>query len=121
MKLILDTAKMPVQAFSYLAGPVIINHAGTIERNQDFVAKGLVYLPVSDMGRVNRPHFPTLAQSKMAAFFRLPFSVQHFPPTPSGAGEQVQLEVLGTLLPANTITALLAVHEHFPITKYLVD
>ena len=94
VQLVLDAPEMPVQALVPLAGPVVIDHAGIIERHQDLVAERLMYLPVRDVGRVDGPHLAPLTQGKMGAFPGLPAALQHLPPASGGAGKQVQFKIL---------------------------
>lgn len=48
-----QAAVCEMKAFPPLTCPVVIDHAGAVERNQNIVAKGLVNLPVCDVGRVD--------------------------------------------------------------------
>ena len=46
---------------------------------------------------------------------------QYVPPSPGGAREQMKLEILGALLPAHSVAALLPPEEHFPIAESLLQ
>jgi hypothetical protein len=76
---------MPVKALILLACSILIDHARAIQRNQNFIAKGLVDLPVSDMGRINGTNLPTLAQSKVGTFHGFPSLIQNLPPPVGGS------------------------------------
>lgn len=67
-KMLLDALEMPVKSLPALAGPVVVNHAGAIKRNQDLVSVGLVDLSVRDVRRVDGTDFPALAECKVDAF-----------------------------------------------------
>lgn len=118
-QMIFKPAEGEVKAFPPLARPVVIDHAGAVEWNQNIVAKGFVDLPISDVWGVDGPHLAALPQSEMGTLLRLPRPIQHLPPTGGGAGKEVELEVLCTLLPADAVTAFLPVEEHRPVTESL--
>lgn len=61
MKLIFYAAKMPVKALSPLACPVVIDHAGVVKGNQNFITMGFVDLSVSNVWRIYGAYFPTLS------------------------------------------------------------
>ena len=94
VQLVFDAPKMPVQALAPLAGPVVVDHAGGVEGDQDLVAVCLMHLPVCDVRGVDGPHLTPLTQGKVGAFLGLPAALQHLPPASCGAGKQVQFEVL---------------------------
>lgn len=71
-KMFFDTLEMPMKSFPALTGPVVVNHAWAVERNQNFVSVGLMDLPVCDVRRVDRSHFPTFAKGEVDTFPRLP-------------------------------------------------
>ena len=61
MKMFFQSAIMPVKALFLLTCPVVIDHARVIKRNQNFIAKGFVDLPISNMGRIYGAYLPTLS------------------------------------------------------------
>jgi hypothetical protein len=65
-------AVMEVQALVLLAGPVVIDHPRAIQRRQDVLGQGLVYLPVIDVRRVNGAGFSALGQGETDIFSRFP-------------------------------------------------
>lgn len=71
-KMFFDAPEMPMKSFPALAGSVVINHAGAIERNQDLVPMGLMNLPICDVRCVDRAHFSALTESKVDTFPGLP-------------------------------------------------
>lgn len=111
---------MPVKALILLACSILIDHARALQRNQNFIAKGLVDLPVSDMGRINGTNLPTLAQSKVGTRFGLPSLFQHRSPPCCRTRKQVAFKVLNTLLPPYPVTALFPIEEHLPIGKNFI-
>ena len=72
MQLFLNALEMPMKSFPALTGPVVVNHAGAIERNQDLVPMGLMNLPICDVRCVDRAHFSALTESKVDTFPGLP-------------------------------------------------
>ena len=61
MKLFLQAAEVPVKALVPLTCPVVIDHSGVVEGDQNFIAQGFVDLPVSNVGRIYGTHLPTLS------------------------------------------------------------
>ena len=80
VQMLLQPLEMPMQPFIPLAGPVIEDHAGVIQRDQYLAAEVLVDLPVCDVRRIDGPHLSALTQRKMDAFPRLPSAGQDLPP-----------------------------------------
>lgn len=120
MQLFLNALEMPMKSFPALTGPVVVNHAGAIERNQDLVSVGLMDLSVRDVRRVNRAHFPALAEGKVDAFPGLPSFVQNLPPPLCCARKQVKLKVLHTLFPPYSVAAFPAITEHLAVGENFV-
>ena len=88
-QLVLQQLVMEMQALSPLAGPVCIDHAGTVQRDQDIIAKGFVDLAVIDVRRVNGADLAALPQGKVDIFPRFPLAGKNFPPPAGGARKQV--------------------------------
>ena len=88
-QVLLEPLEMPVQPLPDLAGPVVVDHAGGVQRNQHLIAEGLVDLPVSDVRGIDGPHLAPFAQREMDTFLRFPSSLQDFPPPAGGAGKEV--------------------------------
>lgn len=120
VKLFLQSPVMPVKALVLLACSIFIDHARAIQGNQNFIAKGFVNLSVSDMGCINGPNLPTLAQSKVGTFHGFPRLIQNLPPPVGCSRKQVVFKVLNTLLPSYPVTAFLSIEEHLPVRKYFV-
>ena len=118
-QLVLQQLVMEMQALSPLAGPVCIDHAGTVQRDQDIIAKGFVDLAVIDVRRVNGADLAALPQGKVDIFPRFPLAGKNFPPPAGGARKQVALKVLGGLFPPHTVAAFQPIPEHIPKTENL--
>ena len=117
MKLFLQSPEMPVKPLVPLARPIVIDHTGVIQRNQNFITKNLVDLPISDMWGIYGANLPTLPQSKMGTLHRLPSLIQNILPALGCPGKQVGFKVLNTLLPPHPVTALFPIEEHLPVGK----
>lgn len=121
MKLFLQSPEMPVKPLVPLACPIVIDHTGVIQRNQNFITKNLVDLPISDMWGIYGANLPTLPQSKMGTLHRLPSLIQNILPALGCPGKQVGFKVLNTLLPSYPVTAFAPIEEHRAIAENLVD
>ena len=53
---------MKMQALALLAGAVVVDHAGAVERRQYLLGQHLVDLPVRDVRRVDDPKLSPLTQ-----------------------------------------------------------
>ena len=78
-----------MKALPSLAGPVVVDHARLVKGYQDFVAEGLVDLAIRDVRGVDGPYLAPFSQREVAAFLRLPLSLQDLPAAPGRPGEQV--------------------------------
>lgn len=110
----------PVQALLLLGGPVVVDHAGVIQRDQRLVAQDLVDLPVRDVRGVDGPHLAPFPQGEMTALHGLPRSLQDFTPAAGRPGKQMVFKVLCALLPTHSVTAFQPVKEHFPIGENIL-
>lgn len=106
-----------MQALSLLAGPVVIDHAGAVERRQHLPGENLVDLSVRDVRCVDGPKLSPLPQGKADGFSRPPFPVQDPAPPLGRAGKQVQLKVMCRSFPAHAVAALFPVLEHVPVAE----
>lgn len=120
VKLFLQAAIMPMKALALLACPVVIDHAGVIQGNQNFIAKGFVDLAVSDMGRIYGAYLAPLSKCEMGTLHRLSILFQYLLPPFCRTGKQVAFKVLNTLLPPYPVTAFPAIEEHLAETENFV-
>ena len=100
-----------------MAGPVVVDHAGAVERRQHLPGENLVDLAVCDVRGVDDPKLSPLPQGKTDCFSRPPCSIQDFAPALGRAGKQVQLKVMGGPFPAHAVAALFPVLEHVSIAE----
>ena len=108
---------MEVQALSLLAGSVVVDRAGAVERCQHLPGENLVDLAVRDVRGVDDPKLSPLPQRKTDRFSRPPFPIQNLAPALGRAGKQVQLKVVCGSFPAHAVAALFPVFEHVSIAE----
>lgn len=119
-KLLFDPFELPMKALPLLACPVVIDHTGVIQRNQNFITKNLVDLSISDMWGIYWANLPTLPKGEMGTGFGLPSLFQHRSPPCCRTRKQVAFKVLNTLLSPYPVTALFPIEEHLPIGKNFI-
>lgn len=120
MKLFLQSPEMPVKPLVPLACPIVMDHTGVIQRNQNFITKNLVDLLISDMWGIYGADFSPFPKGEMGTGFWFPSLFQHRSPPCCRTRKQVAFKVLNTLLPSHPVTALFPVEEHLPIGKYFI-
>lgn len=77
-------------------------------------------LPVCDMRCINGADFPPFPQGEVGAFLELIFPVQYILSAAGSSREQMEPKVLGALLPAYAVAALLPMEKHLPIGEGLL-
>ena len=93
-KLLLDAPILPVQALSFAARAVIMNHTRLIQRSQHLFTEHLVDQTDRDVRGIAGASLATLADGEVRIFLRLPASLQNLATTPGSTRKQVQFEVL---------------------------
>ena len=66
---------MEMQAAAFLAGFVVVDHTGHIQRHQHLFGQNLINLPILNVRRVYWPNLAPFFQGEMGGFARLPRSI----------------------------------------------
>ena len=121
VQLLLQPLVLIMQAHPLAARAVVVDHGRRVEGYEDFVAQGLVDLSVGDVGRVYGAGLAPLLDDEVDAPPRAVSPPKDLPPAHSRTGEKVKLKVLGALLPADAVAALLPVEEHPPVAENVLQ
>ena len=96
---------MEMQAAAFLAGFVVVDHTGHIQRHQHLFGQNLA------------PFF----QGEMGGFAWLPCSIQDLAPALGGAGKQVHFKPLCAGFPPHAVAALPAIEKHGAVTENFLN
>ena len=75
---------MEMQAAAFLAGFVVVDHTGHIQRHQHLFGQNLINLPILNVRRVYWSNLAPFFQGEMGGFSWLPCSIQDLAPALGG-------------------------------------
>ena len=112
---------MEMQAAAFLAGFVVVDHTGHIQRHQHLFGQNLINLPILNVRRVYWSNLAPFFQGEMGGFAWLPCSIQDLAPALGGAGKQVHFKPLCAGFPPHAVAAFPAIEKHGAVTENFLN